>query len=176
MIDITLKDLAAAEKRIEQSYALDHYTKQQNALTYKLCRSNPVTRSEKVEAIVFELFKKNGHNVYMMGGLKKKYDLWVNDEKIEVKSSLAKKCVTRDRKIYFTYTFPGIKPECFDRLVLAYVMPNGIKLSVLTQRAVYARISKGNLKRGPQGYALYHGRDVRAIGQEFSNFLGLVTA
>lgn len=172
---LTLKDLSVAKKHIEESYALDHYSKKQNALAYKLCRANPVTRSEQVEALTWLLFKKGGYNVYRMGGLKKKYDLWVNDERIEVKSSLATKCSSRNDQENYTYTFPGIKPECFDRLVLAYITPNGVKFNILTQRAVYARIRSGQLKRGAQGYSIYHRKGSKMIGQKFSNFLELTS-
>jgi hypothetical protein len=172
---LTLKDLSSAKKQIEESYALNHYSKKRNALANKLCCSNPVTRSEEVETLVWLLFKQCGYNVYRMGGLKKKYDLWANDEKIEVKSSLATKCSSRNSQEYYTYTFPGIKPECFDRLVLAYITPNGVEFSILTQRAVYARIRNGKLKRGPQGYSIYHGKGRRMIGQSFSNFLTLTS-
>jgi hypothetical protein len=170
---LTLKDLDTAKKHIEKSYALDHYSKKRNALANKLCRCNPVTRSEQIEALVWLLFKQYGYNVYRMGGTKKKYDLWANDEKIEVKSSLASKCSIRNSQEHYTYTFSGIKPECFDRLVLAYITPNGVEFGILTQRAVYARIQNGKLKRGPQGYTIYHGKVSRMIGQSFSNFLEL---
>ena len=170
---LTLKDLSSAKKYIEESYALDHYSKKQNALANKLCRANPVTRSEEVEALVWLLFKQSGYNVYRMGGLKKKYDIWANDEKIEVKSSLATKCSSRNSQKDYTYTFAGVKPECFDRLVLAYITPNGVEFSILTQRAVYARIRSGQLKRGAQGYSIYHAKGSRMIGQCFSNFLEL---
>jgi len=172
---LTLKDLDCAEKFLQKSYVLNHYSPKQNKLSYKLCAKNPVERSEKLEILVMQLFERKGYNVYRMGGLKKKCDIWVNDERIEVKSSLASKCVTRKGVVYYTYTFPGIKPECFDRLVLAYVTPYGVELSVLTKRAVYARISNGNLTRGSQGYSIYHGKDCRIIGKKFSNFLELTS-
>lgn len=170
---ITLKDLDCAEKILQKGYALDYYSPKKNKLAYKLCGMNPVERSDKLEAIIFSLLKKKGYNVYRMGGLKKRYDLWANDERIEVKSSLAERCVTRKGDEYYTYTFPGVKPECFDRLVLVYVTPTGVELSILTKRAVYARIRSGNLKRGAQGYSIYQGKGSKTIGRKFSNFLEL---
>lgn len=172
---LTLKDLSVAKKFLEKNYALAHYSKKRSVLSYKLCSMNPVERSDTIEAMVLGLFERRGYNVYRMGGLKKKYDLWVNDEKIEIKSSLATKCSTRHGQIYYTYTFPGIKPEYFDRLVLVYVTPKGVELNILTSRAVYARIRSGNLTRGSQGYSIYQGKDTRPIGQKFSNFLELTS-
>ena len=131
-------------------------------------------RSE-IEAMIWLLFKQNGYNVYKMGGLKKKYDLLVNEEKIEIKSSLAERCVSRNKTVYYTYSFSGIKPEYFDRLVLAYITPGGVELNILTQRAVYARIRNGYLTRGSQGYAIRQGKDSKTIGQKFSNFLELTS-
>jgi hypothetical protein len=172
---LTLKDLSAAKKFLKKSYAVEHYSRKQNRLSYELCAMNPVERSDTIEAMVWGLFSNNGYNVYRMGGLKKTYDLWVNEEKVEIKSSLANKCSTRRGQMYYTYTFPGVKPEYFDRLVLAYVTPHGVELNILTKRAVYARIQNGNLTRGAQGYSIYHGKGTRMIGQKFSNFLELTS-
>lgn len=170
----TMQDLADVDKFLQESYELPYYSPEQNDLCYELSRVNPVCRSERVEVLVMKEFERNGYNVYRMGGLKKKYDIWVNDERIEVKSSLAAQHITRKGHTYYTYSFPGIKPECFHRLVLAYVTPTGIELNILTRRAVYARIRNGNLTRGHQGYTFGHGKSCRrAIGQKFSNFVGV---
>jgi hypothetical protein len=122
-----------------------------------------------------KLFERGGHNLYKMGGTNKRYDLWANDEKIEVKSSLAEKCVPRKRASYYTYSFSGVKPECFDRLVLAYITPNGVDFRILTKRAVYARIRKGKLTRGREGYSIGHSKHSRIIGKDLYSFLGLTT-
>ena len=172
---LTLKDLSAAKKFLKKSYAVDHYSPKQNRLSYELCSMNPVERSDNIEAMIWGLFSNRGYNVYKMGGLKKKYDLWVNDEKIEVKSSLASKRTMRNGQVYYTYTFSGVKPEHFDRLVLVYVAPTGIEINILTKRAVYARIRSGDISKGPQGYSIYHGKSARMIGQKFSNFLELTS-
>lgn len=167
----TLNELNEAMEFLQESYSLSHYSSEQNDLCYRLSRMNSVTRSENIEVMVMKSFQKNGHNVYRMGGTKNKYDIWVNDERIEVKSSLAAQRITRKGHAYYTYSFPGIKPECFHRLVLAYVTPTGIELNILTRRAVYARIRNGNLTRGSQGYTFGHGKSCRrTIGQKFSNF------
>jgi hypothetical protein len=107
-----------------------------------------------------------------MGGTKQKYDLWANEEKIEIKSSLARQKQARDG-VYYTYSFSDIKPECFDRLVLVYICPEGLKLRILTRRAVYARISSKVLRRGANGYSIYHNRNSKMIGQDLYSFLGL---
>jgi len=172
---LTLKDLDKAKRFLKKSYALSHYSPSSDKLAYELCAMNHVQRSDTIEAMVFGLYKKYGYNTYKEGGLKKTYDLWANDEKIEIKSSLAKKCVARKGSVYYTYTFSGIKPEHFDRLVLAYVTPYGVNLNILTKRAVYARIRNGCFTRGSQGYAIRQGKGDKMIGQQFSNFLELTS-
>ena len=171
----TLQELDEATDFLEKSYSLPHYSSEQNDVCYRLSRMNSVSRSEQLEVLVMKRFERNGHNVYRMGGTKKKYDVWVNDERIEVKSSLATKCTPRKGQTYYTYSFSGIKPECFHRLVLAYITPTGIKLHILTRRAVYARIRSGNLTRGTQGYTFGHRKNSRVIGQDFHNFLELTS-
>lgn len=172
---ITLKDLYAAKKFVKKMNAMDYkyYSPKQNAVSYDLCTMSKTERSDSVEALVMKLFQRSGYNLYKMGGTNKRYDLWANEEKIEIKSSLAEKCVTRKKEIYYTYFFPGVKPECFDRLVLAYITPNGVDFRILTQRAVYARIRKGKLTRGREGYSICHSKYSRIIGKNLYSFLGL---
>lgn len=171
---LTLKDLSNAKKFLKKMYAkdYDYYSPKQDSLSYKLCTMSNTERSDSIEVMVMKLFERSGQNIYKMGGNNKKYDLWANEEKIEIKSSLARKKNARGN-IYYTYSFVDIKPECFNRLVLAYISPEGLKLRILTQRAVYARISAKMLKRGANGYAMYHSRNSRMIGQDLYEFLGL---
>jgi hypothetical protein len=173
---LTLKDLDAAKKFLKKMYAkdYDYYSPEQDDLSHELCTMSNTERSDAVEVMVMSMFDLSGQNTYKMGGLKKKYDLWANDEKIEVKSSLARKKTTR-HGIYYTYSFVDIKPECFDRLVLVYISPEGLKLRILTKRAVYARISGKMLKRGRDGYSIYHNKNSKMIGQDLYSFLGLTT-
>lgn len=174
---ITLKELSAARKFVKKMNAMDykHYSPKQNRIAYDLCAMSKTERSDNVEALVMGLFDRSGYNLYKMGGTNKSYDLWANEEKIEVKSSLAEKCVTRRGLIYYTYSFMGVKPECFDRLVLAYITPNGVDFRILTKRAVYARICNGGLTRGREGYTIYHSKHSKIIGQDLYSFLGLTT-
>ena len=172
---LTLKDLSAAKKFVKKMNALDYnyYSPKQNPVSYDLCTQSKTERSDNVEALVMKLFERSGYNLYKMGGTNKRYDLWANEEKIEIKSSLAEKCVTRRGEIYYTYAFMGVKPECFDRLVLAYITPNGVDFRILTKRAVYARICNGELTRGREGYAICHGKYSKMIGKDLYSFLGL---
>ena len=173
---LTLKDLSDAKKLLKKVYAkgYDYYSPDQNSLSYELCTMSNTERSDAVEVMVMSLFDRSGQNTYKMGGLKKKYDLWANDEKIEVKSSLARQKKNRNG-VHYTYSFADIKPECFDRLVLVYISPEGLKLRILTKRAVYARISGKMLKRGRDGYAIYHNKNSKMIGRDLYSFLGLTT-
>jgi hypothetical protein len=171
---LTLKDLSAAKKFLKKMYALDYYSPKQDVLSYELCTMSNTERSDTVEVMVMRMFERSGQNIYKMGGNNKKYDLWANDEKIEIKSSLARQKITRN-SIYYTYSFVDIKPECFDRLVLAYISPEGLKIRILTKRAVYARISGKMLKRGAAGYSICHNRNSKMIGQDLYSFLGLTT-
>ena len=172
---ITLKDLSAAKKFVKKMNALDYdyYSRKQSDVSYDLCTMSKTERSDNVEALVMKLFERSGYNLYKMGGTNKRYDLWAGHEKIEVKSSLAEKCTNRRGETYYTYTFPGVKPRCFDRLVLAYITPNGVDFRILTSRAVYARICNGELTRGREGYSIHHGKHSRIIGQDLYSFLGL---
>jgi hypothetical protein len=169
---LTLKDLSAAKKFLKKMYAqgYDYYSSKKNVLSYELCTMSNTERSDSIEVMVMRLFEQSGQNIYKMGGNNKKYDLWANDEKIEIKSSLARQNNARGN-IYYTYAFADIKPECFDRLVLAYICPEGLKLRILTKRAVYARVA--SRKRGVNGYAICHNRDSKIIGQDLYSFLGL---
>jgi hypothetical protein len=171
---LTLKDLSAAKKFLKKMYAKDYpyYSPEQNDLSYDLCTMSNTERSDSIEVMIMKLFEQGGQNIYKMGGNNKRYDLWANEEKIEIKSSLARQKKARDG-IYYTYSFVDIKPECFDRLVLAYICPEGLKLRILTKRAVYARISGKVLKRGANGYSIYHNRNSKMIGQDLYSFLGL---
>lgn len=174
---ITLKDLSAAKKFVKKMNSMDYdyYSPKQNRISYDLCTMSKTERSDNVEALVMKLFERSGYNLYKMGGTNKRYDLWANEEKIEIKSSLAEKCVTRRGEIYYTYSFMGVKPECFDRLVLSYITPNGVNFRILTKRAVYARICKGKLTRGREGYSIYHSKHGKIIGKDLYSFLGLTT-
>ena len=171
---LTLKDLSAAKKFLKKMYAKDYpyYSPERNSLSYDLCTMSNTERSDSVEVMVMKLFERSGKNIYKMGGNNKRYDLWANEEKIEIKSSLARQKNARGN-VYYTYSFADIKPECFDRLVLVYICPEGLRLRILTQRAVYARISGKVLKRGTNGYAMCHNRNSRMIGQDLYSFLGL---
>jgi hypothetical protein len=172
---LTFEDLANAQTFLEKTYALKHYSREKNELSYSLCAMNAVQRSDTIEAMILGLYRKCGYNTYRLGGTKKNFDLFANEEKIEVKSSLAKECKTRKGTIYYTYSFSGIKPEYFDRLILAYVTPHELHLRILTKTAVYARIRKGCFTRGNQGYGLRHNKGDNMIGQKFSNFLQLTS-
>lgn len=174
---LTLKDLSAAKKFVKKMNAMDYnyYSPKQNAVSYDLCTQSKTERSDNVEALVMQLFERSGYNLYKMGGTNKKYDLWANDEKIEVKSSLAEKRVSRNGEVYYTYSFMDVKPELFDRLVLVYITPNGVNFRILTKRAVYARICNGELKRGRGGYSILHNKNSKIIGKDLYSFLGLTT-
>ena len=173
---LTLRDLDFANRFLNKHYALPYYSAQKNKLANKLCRMSRGERGDKIEAMVLGLFIRCGYNVHKMGGLKNKCDIWVNDEKIEIKSSLAERNTNKKGEEYYSYTFAGVKPDCFDRLVLAYVKPNGVELRILTKRAVYARIRKNNLsKSGSQGCSLYHGKNDKMMGRPFYDFLELTT-
>jgi hypothetical protein len=171
---LTLKNLSAAKKFLKKMYAKDYpyYSPEQNDLSYELCTMSNTERSDSVEVMVMDMFDYSGQNIYKMGGNNKKYDLWANEEKIEIKSSLARQKTTRGG-VYYTYSFVDIKPECFDRLVLVYISPEGLKLRILTKRAVYARIAGKMLKRGQDGYSIYHNKNSKMIGQDLYSFLGL---
>ena len=173
---VTLKELSAAKKFVKKMNAMDykHYSPKRNAAAYDLCTMSKTERSDNVEALVMQLFERSGYNMYKMGGARS-CDLLANEEKIEVKSSLAEKCVSRNGLIYYTYCFPGVKPECFDRLVLAYIRPYGVNFRILTKRAVYARICNGGLTRGREGYSICHSKHSKIIGQDLYSFLGLTT-
>jgi len=172
---LTLKDLSAAKKFLKKMYAKDYeyYSPKQDVLSYELSTMSNTERSDSVEVMIMRLFEQSGQNIYKMGGNNKRYDLWANEEKIEIKSSLARQKKTRNGSIYYTYSFVDIKPECFNRLVLAYICPEGLKLRILTRRAVYARISGKVLKRGTNGYSIYHNRNSKIIGQDLYSFLDL---
>lgn len=172
---ITLKDLSAAKKFVKKMNALDYdyYSRKQSDVAYDLCTQSKTERSDNVEALVMELFSRAGYITRRKGGTNQRYDLWAGHEKIEIKSSLAEKCVTRRGEIYYTYSFMGVKPECFDRLVLVYITPNGVDFRILTKRAVYARICNGELTRGREGYSIFHGKHSKIIGKDLSSFLGL---
>lgn len=170
---LTLKDLNAAKKFLKKHYTLPHYSVKQNKLAHRLCGMGHTERGDSIEAMVLSLLENEGYNVYKLGGLKNRCDLWVNDEKIEIKSSLAIHNTPKKGTEYYSYVFKGIKPKFFDRLVLAYVKPTGVELRVLTKTAVYARIRKGGLTEGEHGYSLCHGKNDKMIGQEFSKFFRL---
>ena len=172
---LTLKDLSAAKKFVKKMYAkdYDYYSPKQSAVSYDLCTQSKTQRSDNIEALVMELFGRAGYDLAKKGGTNQRYDLWAGSEKIEVKSSLAEKRVGRKGQVYYTYTFMGVKPQCFDRLVLAYVTPYGVDFRILTKRAVYARICNGELTRGREGYSIYHGKNGKIIGKDLYSFLGL---
>ena len=150
-----------------------YYSREQNAVAYDLCTQSKTQRSDNMEAIVMELFGRAGYDLERKGGTNQRYDLWAGIEKIEVKSSLAKRRVDRKGNVYYTYAFMGVKPRCFDRLVLAYITPYGVDFRILTSRAVYARICNGELKRGEGGYSIYHSKNSKIIGKDLYSFLGL---
>lgn len=172
---LTLKDLNFATKFLKQHYALPYYSAQKNKLAYELCGMSRGERGDKIEAMVLGLFIRCGYNVHKMGGLKNKCDIWVNDEKIEIKSSLAFRKTNKKGEEHYSYKFSGVKPNCFDRLVVAYVKPTGVELRILTKTAVYAKIRKGNLTQDKYGYALCHGKNDKMMGRPFSDFLQLTS-
>lgn len=172
---ITLRDLSAAKKFVKKMNAKDYYyySREQSDVAYDLCTQSKTERSDNVEALVMKLFGRAGYDLDRKGGTNQKYDLWAGNEKIEVKSSLAKRRVDRKGEIYYTYSFMGVKPHCFDRLVLVYITPYGVDFRILTSRAIYGRICNGELKRGEDGYSIYHGKNSKIIGKDLSSFLGL---
>lgn len=173
----TLKDFRVAEKHIRRENLLKYYhRKTEDAqLCHNLCGMNFVQRSELIEVLVLYEYIKHGYNVYQMGGTTQHYDLWANDEKVEIKSSIAKQRRTRSGHYYYTYSFPGIKPECFDKLILAYITPEKLKLRMLCKKSVLNRICKDNLIRGKKGYTLCHNKKDRFIGKDFVLSSGLTT-
>jgi hypothetical protein len=172
---ITLKDLSEAKKFVKKMNALDYdyYSRKQSDVAYDLCTQSKTERSDNVEILVMTLFDRAGYDLDRRGGTNQRYDLWANDERIEVKSSLAEKHVNRKGEVYYTYSFMGVKPELFDRLVLVYITPYGVDFRILTKRAVYGRICNGELKRGRGGYSILHNKNSKIIGKDLSSFLGL---
>jgi hypothetical protein len=173
---ITLKDVHSAKKFLRKMYAKSYpyYNPKNNDVSYELCTMSNTERSDSVEVIVMKMFENSGQNIYKMGRTNKRYDLLANEEKIEIKSSLAKQH-TPSNNVYYTYTFSHIKPECFDRLVLVYITPNGLKFRILTQKAVYNIIRSKGLKAGPDGYSICHNKNSRILGKNLHSFLGLTT-
>lgn len=132
-----------------------------------------------VERIVGEHATVAGSDVVYYGG-QSSFDILINDKKVEVKSALCRgpnlKFTTNKNLATQEYRWSGIKPECFDYLVLVAATPNGLRYQMLSSADFYySRMWYYN--RSETGYSWYeNGKYVRYKMKNIANLGEEITA
>ena len=91
-------------------------------------------RGNVVERFVRDIFISQNKNVRYIGG-SHPFDMFVNKQRIEVKSSLASASVVGGR-VRYSYQFQNIKTKNFDKLVLVFISPEGLTIRVMERNTV----------------------------------------
>lgn len=158
---ITLKGLVRALKAIRDSDNKGLFSPKKSVLAYRLSRMSSQYRGRVIEHMVKEYYISKKKSVWYYGG-SHPFDMRVDGKRIEVKSALARNNTNGNSK--YTYNFQHIKPHNFDKLILVFIAPEGIKTRVVDSRTVAKQM--GSRKKHKR---LYIGkRDTKPIGKAVS--------
>lgn len=126
-----------------------------NRLAYRLSKMDNYKRGRCVEYIVWDVLVHHNYDVEYFGG-RHPFDMLVDDTiRVEVKSSVATGTMSKG-KLAYNYQFHSIKEECFDRLILVFISPEGLDIRQLNKRTVSRYLA--NCTRYNDGKVLQVGR------------------
>lgn len=157
----TLKSLMRSLKNVRDSDNMACFSRKKSKLAYRLSRMSSQYRGRVIEDMVKEYYLSKKRSVWYYGG-SHPFDMRVDGKRIEVKSALARNNTNGNSK--YTYNFQHIKPHNFDKLILVFIAPEGIKTRVVDSRTVAKQM--GSRKKHK---ALYVGKkDSKPIGKAVS--------
>lgn len=119
----------------EESKPKSIFSYSKNRLSYRLSKMDNYKRGRCVEHIVREVLSYHNYDVTYFGG-RHPFDMLVNNRiRVEVKSGVATGTIVNG-KMQYSYQFHSIKEECFDRLILVFISPEGLDIRQLDKRTV----------------------------------------
>lgn len=130
----TMQDLDEVMGEVKGTRKNNLFHPNKNPLTYKLSQMGSQERGSATELLVRQRLRKMGKKVVYFGG-KHSFDMLADNQKIEVKSSLAVPKIVRGRQVYH-YQFRHICPSKFHKLVMVFVSPETIDVRIMDSRTV----------------------------------------
>ena len=128
----TIKSLNRALKNVRDSHNSGIFSPSKSLLSYRLSRRSSQHRGRVIEDMIKDYYISKGKSVWYYGG-SHPFDMRVDGKRIEVKSALAR-CDNGCSK--YSYNFQHIKPHNFDKLIMVFINPEGIKTRVVDSRTV----------------------------------------
>jgi len=120
-------------------------------LTYRLSCMNSQHRGAIIEKMIRDRFIMQGKRVRYIGG-SNSFDMLVDGERVEIKSSLPMVIPTKKGHTLF-YRFQNIKTKYFDKIVLVYVSPNGLRVKTFTKKTMMKMLRKSKYYANGKMYA-----------------------
>jgi hypothetical protein len=130
----TMQDLDAVMPEVRGTRKKNVFHPSKNPLTYRLSKMGSQERGSATELLVRERLRSMGKKIVYFGG-KHSFDMLADNQKIEVKSSLAVPKIVRGRKVYH-YQFRHICPSKFHKLVMVFVSPEKMEVRIMDSRTV----------------------------------------
>lgn len=157
----TIQNLNRVLSAIRDSENRGLFSPKKNMLSYRLSRMSSQYRGRVIERMIRDYYISKKKSVWYYGGAHP-FDMRVNGKRIEVKSALARK-ENKNSKNY-SYHFQHIKPHNFDKLIMVFISPEGIKVKVADSRTVAKHM--GSRK---QHKSIYVGkRNTKTLGKVFA--------
>ncbi len=125
------------------------FSLKKNRLCYSLSKLNNQHRGAIIEKMVRDRLIMQGMRVKYIGGTNS-FDMLVNGQRVEIKSSLARSVCCNGK--YF-YSFQNIKTKNFDKIILVYISPNGLKMKTFSKKAITKILSKNKYYSNGKTYA-----------------------
>jgi hypothetical protein len=112
---------------------------------------NSQHRGAIIEKMIRDRFIMQGKRVKYIGG-SNSFDMLVDGERVEIKSSLPQVIPTKKGHTLF-YRFQNIKTKYFDKIVLVYVSPNGLRVKTFTKKTMMKMLRKSKYYANGKMYA-----------------------
>jgi hypothetical protein len=109
-------------------------------------------RGAIIEKMVRDRYIMQGKRVKYIGG-NNSFDMLVDGERVEVKSSLPQVIPTKSGNT-FIYRFQNIKTKYFDKIVFVYVSPNGLRVKTFTKKTMMKMLRKSKYYANGKSYAV----------------------
>lgn len=119
-----------------------------NKLSYSLSRLNNQHRGIIIEKMIRDQLIVQGKRVKHIGG-SNRFDMLVNGQRVEIKSALARSL----SKNKYYYQFQNIKTKHFDKIILVYVSPNGLRTKTFTKKTMAKILRKSKYYSNGKTYA-----------------------
>jgi hypothetical protein len=133
----TLKHMNRVLGEIKGLSSKSVFSVRKSRLSYSLSQLNNQHRGAIVEKMIRDKLIMQGRRVKYIGGTNP-FDMLVDGQRVEIKSSLARKLPSGRH----FYQFQNIKTKNFDKIILVYITPNGIKTKTFTKKTMMKKLRR----------------------------------